>query len=145
MKTFFLIKPDGMLHEQRALAMIKERFEIDNYETLTATDEFICRIYKSAVPYNILPAVKAYLRERPIGCGFARTSIDSFIELTGRNMIPLECPSGTIRREYGAGIGKTASGLIIIRNAIHRPKDMKQNIEFIQVLRDCYGINPYQV
>lgn len=145
MNTFFLIKPDGMRHEQRILAKIRERFGIENYVTLIAEDKFIHAIYEPTVPPDILPAVNEYLREGSIGCGFAQASIDTFIELTGKNMIPSECPPGTIRKEYGSGAGITASGLTIIRNAIHRPKNQQQNIFLAQHLKHYYGINPYKV
>jgi hypothetical protein len=132
--VFFLIKPDGMLHEEDLLYRVNVQYPLIWQRTLRLNDSLIEAIYSRFVPAQVMPALKEYLQEDAVCWGMVYADIAGFLEFTGKEMDPHSCLEGTIRHDYGWGVGITVSGLSIVRNAIHRPKDPMQNTFLLDIL-----------
>jgi len=135
-KTFFMLKPDAMPYETNVLILLDSKLTIIEYKRITLSEHLFKKIYAQIIRDPSIPALKEYLNENSCGIGIVNSSIDSLIELSGKNTAPQHCESYTIRFMYGGGWGYTKSGLRVLRNAIHRPKTVEQNTIQVELLYD---------
>ena len=128
MELIFILKPDGYVQKKPILKSIDEHFNIIKVKEKFLTCAEINRLYIGHAESDILPALQEYFSEGCSLVGLVNAEIDDFLNFSGLNTCPEMCKENTIRRLYGEGKGTTYSGLHIIRNAIHRPKTIEQNI-----------------
>lgn len=135
MNTQFIIKPDAYLRRIELL----NRFEQKGYSIISAdnfvmTEKIFSGIYYGLIPSDIFVGVMEYMMENYCVRVQSDIPIEDLLRITGINLNPALCDIGTIRNEFGAGIGITKSGFTVIRNAIHRPKSSKQNLKNYELL-----------
>lgn len=131
MQSFFLIKPDAFPYRQQILKIIqqKELSIISQTEFMLSLDQAMELFPYSAYLENY-DAFIEYLCEGKTVSGIVdgENSIERLLNLAGKRTLPEECEPDTIRRRFGKGIGKTSSGQMVVRNAIHRSKSEVQAI-----------------
>lgn len=126
---FFLIKPDGFPYK----ASIHKLFRTVNLQIFSEKDFCLDeRIAKELFPYTQkmenYDALIEYLCEGKTNAGIVTGDdvIPTLAKICGTFTEPEKNPLGTIRKLFGKGYTKTASGLYVVRNAIHRSKSEEQ-------------------
>ena len=112
--TLFMIKPDGMPFSEEILRLLDTRGRILDYAPRKIFESAIDCLYSQMDKDPVFFALREYLNENYCGIGIIDCSIDSVLEITGKNTDPIECEINTIRFNYGAGWGYTKSGLSVL-------------------------------
>lgn len=134
-KTFFILKSDAYPKKDEVLEKIHELSPVISSLEFEMPPGLCSDLYSKLVTPKVLDALQEYLSENRCVAVTCQIPIDELVGLSGNHTDPQFCERGTIRREYGMGQGFTASGLPVIRNAIHRPKDTKQNSELLDLFK----------
>ncbi len=135
MLTAFLLKPDGHLHRDHIERRLSFEGQVPLFHEIELSVGDINAMYgKVNVGPEVMLALREYLSERPCILGQFDGSVDHLLDVSGRYTDPERCAENTIRRMYGGGVGLTVSGIPVIRNAIHRPKNLRQNEDLLRII-----------
>ena len=132
--TVFMLKPDAYYKREEILELVGSKHPIVTYQEFEMSRELFFGLYSRYID-TPLDALFEYLSENACVVATCAISIDKLMKISGTNIDPSLCDVGTIRREYGLGYGVTRSGLSIIRNAIHRPKNVAESEEQLNIFR----------
>ncbi|RLJ00646.1 MAG: hypothetical protein DRP06_01505 [Candidatus Aenigmatarchaeota archaeon] len=140
-KTMFVIKPDGYFNREKIKEDISVYFEIIQTTLLDFDLELIDKLYPMDLGKSHYPALLEYMLEAPCELGIIQgeSVIKYFFEFVGKYSDPRICAKNTLRYKYGGGVDSTKSGLLILKNAIHRSKS-KEEFEYEFNLFKSYNI-----
>lgn len=127
--SFFLIKPDGFPHKNE----IKKLFRTVGLNIVTERDfdldqKMARELFPQTIKMENYEALMEYLCEGRTNAGIVEgyNVIKTLANICGIFTEPEDNSIGTIRRLFGKGYTRTASGLYVVRNAIHRSKSQEQ-------------------
>lgn len=121
-KTLFIIKPDGFEMRDDIVVDISKCFNIIEQSRLMFTERLVADFYPNDINKPHYAALAEYMLENYSQLGFieGENVIQSFFEIAGKYSDPIRCHQNSLRFKYGKGFDKTASGLYLTKNAIHR-------------------------
>jgi nucleoside diphosphate kinase len=127
-KTLFIIKPDGMKKEDEILSELYMRYVVEDLRPITFDRKLLREFYPRDALNGYFEGIISYMQEAPCTMGTLKgpDAINDFYALCGKCSDPNECEPHTLRSRFGEGRCETTSGLYIVKNAIHRPRNIYQ-------------------
>jgi nucleoside diphosphate kinase len=127
-KSLFILRPDGFEKRNEILAQISRDLKIITTVPFLFNVDFAKIWYARDINKPHFKALTEYLLEGPSEFGIVEgnNAINKLLDITGRKTLPEECSQNSIRHKYSIGETQTQSGLIVLKNVIHRSKTIEQ-------------------
>jgi len=125
-RSVFIIKPDAYKSTDRIIFDLEKRYDVTIVKEFECTPDITAKLYPSDVLQQYFRGICDYMLESPCILGQVRgkNALNDLFQYAGIKSHPRVCEPGTIRNTYGVGEERTKCGIIIVKNAIHRPKSI---------------------
>lgn len=140
-KTFFIIKPEGLVHSKSIKSTIHKNGLriIDSIKTVLTPDS-IKSIYFDTTGDMLEAHVHFMCRDTSeVGIIEGQNAIDKLIEISGSETDPKLCTSGTIRNIFGEQVGYRFGKALYYKNAFHRSSnraEAKNEVELFERIKN---------
>ena len=149
-KIFFMIKPDGMVLEDKIMSIVESMAKIvSSREFVPADMERIQKLYamhKGAFFYERLlnffrgRNIKVFILEEREGYKYRKDFIEDFVELVG-DTDPAKAKPGTIRSLSTDSIARSIQEERAVNNLVHRSRTFEEAMQEASIFFKDININ----